>query len=164
MVVARIVRDAVARHRQCAATEVADSAATVITRTAGDGNVRQVRRTTLVGNTATVAAPAAFQRAVAQVQRRAAAHRDDLTVAQAVAVHISTASKVAIKREQSETCFDSAVREQARKDFNVNSFFLFIFCFLFLVIYILCFYCTKIKKNVCTAIVQTNFNGFSDDI
>ena len=81
MVVARIVCNAAARHRQCAATEVADSAATVITRTAGDGNVRQVRRTTLVGNTATVAAPAAFQRAVAQVQRCTTAHRDGLTAA-----------------------------------------------------------------------------------
>ncbi len=58
---------------------VADAAATVIALTAGDGDIRQIGCTTFVEQSAAVAAIAASQRSVTEVERGTFAHDNDLT-------------------------------------------------------------------------------------
>ena len=78
-VVGGVVGEGASLHRQRAAISVADATATVIARTAGDSDVRQVNSTSLVVDTTAGAAPAASQRTIAEVERSVIAHGDNLS-------------------------------------------------------------------------------------
>ena len=79
LVLTGVIGDGTASHGECAV--IADAATTVVCYVAGDGDFRQIGRATFDDQSAAVTAPAAFQRAVAKVERGTFAYRDDLTAA-----------------------------------------------------------------------------------